>query len=146
LGPLFGFFRPRLDEERLIAAIREAEMRCSGEIRVHLVRHCKKEPAEAAAAVFEELGMRETANRNGVLIFVAWNSRRFAVIGDTGIHEKVGQDFWLAMHDAMKVQFAAGDLTGGIEAGIRMAAEQLVQYFPRMDDDVNELDDNISYG
>jgi uncharacterized membrane protein len=135
-----------LDEERLIAAIREAEMRCSGEIRVHLVRHCKKEPAEAAAGVFEELGMRETANRNGVLIFVAWNSRRFAIIGDTAIHEKVGQTFWLTVHDAMKAQFGARDLTGGIEAGIRMAAEQLAHHFPRMDDDVNELDDSISYG
>lgn len=121
-------------------------MRCSGEIRVHLVRHCKKDPAETAARVFEELGMRETANRNGVLIFVARNSRRFAVIGDTAIHEKVGQNFWLEVHDAMKAQFAAGDLTGGIEAGIRMAAEQLEQHFPRKDDDVNELDDSISYG
>lgn len=135
-----------MDEERLIAAIREAELRCSGEIRIHLVRRCKNEPAEAAARVFEELGMRETANRNGVLIFVAWNSRRFSIIGDTGIHEKVGQPFWLAVHDAMKAQFAAGDLTGGIEAGIRMVAEQLTQHFPRMDDDVNELDDSISYG
>jgi uncharacterized membrane protein len=143
---LFGFFAPRVDEERLISAIREAELRCSGEIRVHLVRHCKKEPAEAAALVFEALGMRETANRNGVLIFVASNSRRFAIIGDTAIHEKVGQTFWLEVHDAMKVQFAAGDLTGGIEAGIRMAATQLENHFPRMDDDVNELDDSISYG
>ena len=143
---MFGLFAPRLDEARIIAAIREAELRCSGEIRVHLVRSCKGEPAEAAANVFEQLGMRATAARNGVLIFVAWKNHRFAVIGDTGIHEKVGSSFWLQVHDAMKERFLLKDLSGGIEAGIRMTAQQLAQHFPRLSDDQNELDDSISYG
>lgn len=127
-------------------AIRAAELRCSGELRVHLVRHCHTDPAEAAADIFERLGMRKTEKRNGVLIYVAWKSHRFAVIGDAGIHEKVGPEFWLRVHDAMKEKFQTGDLTSGIEAGIYMAAEQLSVHFPRLDDDKNELDDSISYG
>lgn len=143
---MFALFSPRLDEERLVAAIRAAEMRCSGEIRVHVVAKCREEPAEAAARVFEQLGMRETSLRNGVLIYVAWKSHRFAVIGDVGIHEKVSGSFWLSVHDAMKDLFASGDLTRGIEAGIAMVAEKLALHFPRLENDQNELDDSISYG
>lgn len=143
---MFGFIAPKIDEQRLVEAIRHAEERCSGEIRVHVVRNCSTDPAEAAAKVFEQLGMHRTANRNGVLIYVAWKSHRFAIIGDTGIHEKVGSDFWLEVHNTMKEPFKQGDLTGGIEAGIRMAAQQMEQYFPRKAGDQNELDDSISYG
>lgn len=143
---MFRFSAPGLDEQRLVAAIQAAELRCSGEIRVHLVRRCNTEPAEAAAAIFEQLGMRNTEKRNGILIYVAWKNHRFAVIGDAGIHEKVGADFWLKVHDAMKEKFQLEDLTGGIEAGIHMVAEQLVAFFPRSDHDKNELDDSISYG
>ena len=132
------------DRTRIAAAIRAAEQATSGELRVHLQPRCGADPCRDAARVFERLGMTRTAARNGVLIFVAWRSRRFAVIGDTAIHARVGHAFWQATAEAMTPRLAAGDLAGGIEAGLQAAGAALQQHFPHRPNDVNELPDTIS--
>ena len=134
------------DRARIVAAIRQAEHATSGEIRVHVQPRCGADPCVDAARVFERLGMTRTAGRNGVLVFLAWRDRRFAVIGDTGIHERVGDAFWRATADAMTPLFASGDLAAGLEAGVRAAGEALRQHFPHRRDDKNELPDTISEG
>jgi uncharacterized membrane protein len=143
--PFFQPFRAA-ERQRLLAAIRAAEQTTSGEIRVHVQRHCSPDPCLDAARRFERLGMTRTAARNGVLIFVAWRDHRFAVIGDRGIHEKVGEPFWRTTADAMTPHFAAGDVVAGIAAGVQAAGEALRQNFPRQPDDRNELPDEISHG
>jgi uncharacterized membrane protein len=143
--PFFQPFRAA-ERQRLLAAIRAAELTTSGEIRVHVQRHCSQDPCRDAAQRFERLGMTRTAARNGGLIFVAWRAHRFAIIGDSGIHEKVGEAFWRATAAAMTPHFVAGDLVAGIEAGVLAAGEALRQNFPRQPDDRNELPDEISHG
>ena len=132
------------DRARIVAAIRQAEHATSGEIRVHVQRRCGADPCRDAARVFDRLGMTRTAARNGVLVFLAWRDRRFAVIGDTGIHQRVGAAFWRATADAMTPCFAAGDLLAGVVAGVLAAGEALRQHFPHQRSDVNELADEIS--
>lgn len=132
----------------LVAAIRQAEVTTSGEIRVHLEDVCPTpEPLDRAAQVFGELGMHKTARRNGVLFYLAWTSRQFAVAGDIGINEAVPDDFWETTKEAVIGHFRQEDYVGGLEHGIRQVGEQLKRYFPYdAATDVNELDDNISIG
>ena len=137
---------PARGRTRLVAAIRAAEQATSGEIRIHVQRRCSDDPVRDATRVFERLGMTRTAARNGVLFFLATRARRFAVIGDTGIHRHVGDAFWQATAAAMTPHFVRGDLVGGLEAGVRASGEALKQHFPHQRNDINELSDTISEG
>lgn len=134
---------PQIDDARVVAAIGAAEQRTSGEIRVVLARQPASDPVAAAKAQFEKLGMTQTAARNGVLIYVAPASRTFAVIGDTGVHEKCGDPFWSALATAMTDHFRRGDFTGGLVLGIDRAGALLAEHFPRAPDDRNELPDKV---
>ncbi len=133
-------------EKRILEAIRQAESLTSGEIRVHLQRRTGGDPLEPAKTKFEQLGMTRTKERNGILFFIVLGEKKFAVIGDTGIHEKVGDAFWTSIADTMTGFFKTGDLAGGIEAGVLKAGDALATHFPRKSDDVNELPDNLSTG
>lgn len=135
---------PPLDNARVVAAIAAAERRTSGEIRVLFSRHKTDDAVAAAKRQFERLGMTATAERNGVLIFVAPRSRKFAVIGDTGVHEKCGDRFWTELAAAMSDRFKHADFTGGLVLGIERAGALLAEHFPRRPDDVNELPDDIA--
>ena len=132
----------------LVAAIRQAEITTSGEIRVHLEDTCPTpEPLDRAAQVFAELNMHKTAARNGVLFYLAWESRQFAVAGDIAINAAVPDDFWETTKEAVLEQFRREDYVLGLERGIKMVGEQLQRYFPyHAPSDQNELDDAISYG
>lgn len=141
LGRLLG----QLDQERIVAAIRAAEERTRGEIRVHASNRAVDDPRREAARQFERLGMTATAERNGVLIYLAPRSQRFAILGDSGIHEKCGPDFWKEVAAAMEQDFREGRFTEGLLKGIARAGDVLAKYYPRTATaDVNELPDQVS--
>ena len=133
----------KIDHDRVVAAIGEAEKKTSGEIRVLLARHKAPDPVAAAQRHFERLGMTRTQHRNGVLVFLAPRSRTFAVIGDTGVHEKCGDPFWRELADAMSEHFKRGDFTAGLVHGIERAGALLAGHFPPAAGDRNELPDEI---
>ena len=141
-----SFFAPQLplDQPRVVAAIGTAELRTAGEIRVVVSRRKTDDPVAAAREQFERLGMTQTKLRCGVLIFLAPASRAFAVIGDTGIHEKCGAAFWSELAEAMNGHFKRGDFTAGLIHGIERAGELLAVHFPRSPDDRNELPNEIA--
>lgn len=134
---------PKIDHDRVVAAIVAAEAKTSGEIRVILARRPHPDAIAAAQKHFERLGMTRTAARNGVLIFLAPRSRTFAVIGDTAIHEKCGDAFWTELAAAMTEHFKNNDFTAGLVHGIDRAGSLLAEHFPRQADDRNELPDTI---
>ncbi len=135
-----------LHEPRIVQAIRDAEGRTEGEIRVFVAnRQLHGEDILARARVeFARLGMAETAGRNGVLFYVVPRERRFAVIGDEGVHAACGQEFWDATAEAMGALFREGKFTEGLEAGLRRAGDVLAAHFPRRGDDRNELPDAVA--
>ena len=99
-------FVSKLDSDRIVQAIRAAESGTSGEIRVYVQRgHLPGDALVAAHKVFRKLGMQKTNERNGVLIFVVPRARKFAVIGDEGVHEKCGKDYWQRLVDSMREYF-----------------------------------------
>jgi len=128
-------FMPRIAHKRVLAAIRAAELKTSGEIRVLVARHRTADPVAAAQAYFHRLGMAKSPHRNGVLIFLAPRSRRFAVIGDKGVHEKCGDSFWAGLAETMSERFRRGDFTDGLVHGIERAGELLATTFPRTIED-----------
>lgn len=134
-------------QKEVVAAIREAEMATSGEVRVHIEHHCPTEDVlDRAKEVFKHLGMHRTELKNGVLFYVAVGDRKFAVIGDRGINERVPHDFWNQVRDLMREQFAHQKYAEGLSEGIKQAGQQLKMFFPRQQDDKNELSDDISFG
>jgi uncharacterized membrane protein len=139
-------FLKTLDNDRIVAAIQAAENRSLGEIRVHVTAQAEVEVEAAARAQFEKLEMTKTVLRNGVLIYVAPRSQRFAVIGDKGIHERCGPDFWKAVAKAMEDDFRAGRYTDGILDGVIAAGDELAKHFPRPEShrDANELADDVT--
>ncbi|HLT07843.1 MAG TPA: TPM domain-containing protein [Cyclobacteriaceae bacterium] len=135
------------DRARIIDAIISAEKETSGEIQVHLENHCKGDVLDRAAEVFETLKMHKTAQRNGVLFYLAVEDHKFAILGDAGINSVVPAHFWDDIKEVMVTHFKSGQFTEGLCIGIGMAAEQLKAHFPYDEHgDENELPDEISFG
>jgi len=133
-------------QEQIVLAIQVAESHTSGEIRLAVEPFCKGKPLERAAIYFQRLDMDKTAQRNGVLIYLATEDHQFAIIGDYGIHSKVPADFWEETKELMVQHFRQGNVIQGLIEGINHAGEQLHRFFPRQDDDVNELPNEIAFG
>jgi uncharacterized membrane protein len=138
-------FLKQLRHDDIVAAIREAEKKTSGEIRVFISHKNIADPVPAAQAHFVEMGMAKTQDRNGVLIFVAPRAHKFAIIGDTGVHARCGDDFWRQVADEMTGHFRKSEFSSGIIHGITRAGELLASHFPRRPGDRNQLPDGIEH-
>lgn len=131
---------------KVVAAIEDAELATSGEVRLHVDDFCKGDVLDRAAYIFEKLEMHKTDLRNGVLFYVAVSDRKFAILGDAGINQKVPDNFWDEVKDIVLSNFKEGNYEAGLSEGIRKAGEQLKAHFPYQKDDENELDNEISFG
>lgn len=138
-------FFTKEEQQKIVAAIKEAELNTSGEIRVHIENHCKEEALERAAELFYDLKMNHTAARNGILFYLAVKDHKFAIIGDEGINKEVEHDFWNDIKDEMISNFKENKFTEGLIAGILKCGDKLKKHFPYQNDDVNELSDEISF-
>jgi len=138
-------FFSEADQQQIVVAIKRAEKSTSGEIRVHIEDYKKKTVLDRAAYWFKKMGMHKTALRNGVLFYLAVNSKQFAILGDVGINQKVDDDFWKEVSDVMLEHFKNEKFSEGLSKGIEMAGEKLKKFFPYQSDDVNELSDDISF-
>lgn len=142
------------EEADIVEAIRIAEKNTSGEIRVHIEAksistETPKKQIDAfdrAAEVFDMLHMNNTKESNGVLIYVAIEDRTLVIMGDKGINDVVGQNFWESTKDTIIEHFKNGDMKQGLVDGILKAGEKLKKHFPHQKDDKNELPDDISVG
>lgn len=134
------------DLERVRDAVRQAEERTSGEIRVHLDDTIADDVLDHAAFVFEELGMHRTKDRNSVLIYVSVAERRAAVVGDAGINARLPAGYWNETLSVILEQFKADRYAEGLCMGVQRLGEQLRTHFPREADDRNELSDDVSIG
>jgi uncharacterized membrane protein len=139
-------FLGALDHERIVKAIQEAEGRSRGEVRVHVSQKTVADATADAARQFEALGMTQTAERNGVLLFVAPVSQTFAVVGDEGIHARCGPGFWKDVAAAVEADFRAGRFTDGIVKGVVRVGDALATHFLRAEGatDRNELPDEVT--
>ena len=137
----------RIDPKAIVEAITQTEKSCSTEIRVHVEPRLRGgDILEVAKRTFERLGMTRTRLRNGVLLFIAAEEQRYAILGDQGIHEKVGDEFWQAVANHIHEHFKAGEFTEGIVQAIGEVGSQLACHFPLHAGDINELANEVSFG
>ncbi len=145
MGKVKDFFSAE-EQQTIVNAIAAAEKGTVAEIRVHLDSVCLGNPISSALKLFHKLGMDKTAEHNGVLIYVAYKSRKCAIIGDSGINAVVGDGFWDECYKLMTDNFREGDFVSGISLAIERAGDKLKEFFPYKDGDINELPDEISFG
>ena len=137
-------FMARLDHGRIVAAIKVAEGQTSGEIRVYVQRgEMEDDPLVVAGQKFVEFGMEKTRARNAILILVAPRAQKFAVVGDEGIHQKCGVEFWEKLVANMRAHFQREAFTDALVEAIESAGNLLAAHFPRQPDDRNELPDIV---
>ncbi|WP_316801661.1 TPM domain-containing protein [Pedobacter nototheniae] len=134
-----------IEQDKIAKAIADAEQATSGEIRIAIDKHCEGDAYERAIDYFAKLNMDKTAQRNGVLIYLAHADHKFAIIGDTGINRVVPDNFWETTKVAMNAHFANGNLADGIVAGVALTGEKLALFFPYQTGDINELPNDIVY-
>ena len=134
------------DRKAIQEAIREAEKQTSGEIRVHADTKCSGDPVQNAIAQFERLKMHETKDRNGVLIYIATEDRKLAIIGDQHINEKVSSDYWETTKNQLITAFKKGEYVTGITEAIADVGKKLKVHFPYLSDDKDELTNDLSTG
>lgn len=135
-----------LDQVRVVKAIEEAEKKSSAEIRVHIQPSAHgRDVRHVAEKTFERLGMTKTELRNGVLLFILSRDQKFAILGDRGVDEKVGEGYWEGMAAELGNRFRAGEFTEGIVGAIERVGELLAEHFPFSPrSDVNELTNELS--
>ena len=140
-------FLGKLDHDRIVNAIKTAEAKTSGQIRVYVQRgELARDPLIAAQKKFQKLGMQATKERNGILIFVVPRARKFAVIGDEGVHQKCGDEFWQQLVERMRAHFQNENFTDALVEAIEEAGKLLARHFPKTAPPQNELPDEIIEG
>lgn len=138
-------FFTKEQQTKILESVKEAEKATSGEVRVHIETSCNEDVLDRAAWIFGKLGMQKTAQRNGVLFYLAVNDRKFAILGDAGINAVVPAGFWDEISLLLAKNFREGHFTEGLCEGIILAGQQLKAHFPYQREDVNELSDEISF-
>ncbi|TAH02211.1 MAG: TPM domain-containing protein [Sphingobacteriales bacterium] len=140
-------FLTTAETQRVVAAIKAAEKRTSGEIRVFIESRCRYVKAiDRAKEVFFQLEMDETEQRNATLLYIATKDKQLAVFGDEGIYQKTGASFWNNEVALMLTAFKKEQFADGIAGCVTDIGEALHQHFPYDSDDKNELPDDIIFG
>lgn len=122
---------PRLiDVARVRDAIVAAERATSAELRVSLAPWFWGSVERAADKAFVRLGMTATKEHNGVLFFVVPSRRAFVVLGDSAVHDRLGQAFWDELAAILSAHFARGEFTQGLLVALARAGQQLASKFP----------------
>lgn len=139
-----NFFNKQ-EEQVIIDAIVKAELKTSGEIRVHIENFCFGNGLKRAKVIFKKLKMQNTKERNGVLFYIAARSRKVAVLGDEGIYQKLGATFWEKTVNNLINQFKENKKADALANSIIECGSQLSSFFPRSSNDADELSNTISY-
>ncbi|MFN5642588.1 MAG: TPM domain-containing protein [Sphingobacteriales bacterium] len=151
---LFSFSKKRpeifteQEQEKIVKSIAEQEKRTSGEIRLYVEPHCAFiDPVDRARELFHDLKIDQTRERNGVLIYIAYVDHQLAIVGDEGIYQAMGNEFWHAEVKKILSHFSAHHFVEGVLEIISDIGTALIQKFPyNSDTDRNELSNDIVFG
>jgi uncharacterized membrane protein len=139
-------FFSEAEQQQIIESITQAEAKTNGEIRLHIEAYCPKDPYERAKELFEQLNIHQTEHRNGVLIYVAYEDHKLAILGDKGIYGKTGPNFWVEEKDLLVSYFKQNAYATGLCRAIADVGEKLSVFSPKTAKNVNELPNDISFG
>lgn len=134
------------EQAQIQQSIATAELKTTGEIRVHIERKCSTDPLVKATKLFVSMGMDKTINRNAALIYLATEDHKVAIVGDVELNKVVPSHFWDDECALMISHFKQGKLVTGLCAGIEEVGKELAMFFPAENDEINELTNDISFG
>ncbi len=134
------------ESEQFVHTIAQTEMQTIGEIRIHVEDLCEISPYDRAIEVFNKLGMYNTQQKTGVLIYLATEDKKLAIVGDKGIHNILGINYWDKILTEMKTKFQTDSIFDGVMHGLKSISAELITHFPEKRDPNNELSNEISYG
>jgi uncharacterized membrane protein len=123
-------FLDSLEHDRVHQTIQAAEKGTSARIVVYISHKNAADPMLAAQAVFKKLGLETAEKKTGLLFFVAPKTQKFAVLGGTALHEKLGQIWWDRLSDSLRAHFQRGSFTDGLVAALEEAGRDLKTHFP----------------
>jgi uncharacterized membrane protein len=124
-------FHDQLDKSRLLAALADAERKTTGRIYVYVSHRPITDALAAAQRRFAYLGLsRLHDDRASVLIYIAPRTHKFAIIGDTAIHERCGESYWERLAETLSTDLKAGDLTAALLNAIGSLKATLEEHFP----------------
>jgi uncharacterized membrane protein len=132
--------------DRVAETVREAERKTSGEIRVIIVSDFEKgvkTAREQAIHEFYRNGMDKTRDKTGVLILLVLERRAVEVLADQGINEKVESGTWDKVVSAVSQGIKQGRRCEAVCNAVREVGDTLALYFPRREDDTDELPDTV---
>jgi len=125
------------DLDDIAAAVGRVERAATAEVRVHLERYVRRRRGEApdalarARALFHQLGMHQTRHRNGVLVYLALEDRKLAIVGDEAIHARVGDVYWERVRDLMVSHLRAEAPRDAVVHAVEDLGRVLAEHFPR---------------
>lgn len=135
------------EDERagIVAAIEKAEQATSAEIKLIVLGRRRGDIKRTAADLFKKYHLDRTEQQNAVLILLILANREFLIYGDEGIHQKAGQSFWDDVREIMQANFQKDAFGAGLQLGIERIGEKLSEYFPYLQGDINEIDNEITH-
>lgn len=134
------------EDKEIAAAIENAERYTIGEIRVFIEKKCREDVMVRTKKIFYQLKMQHTLAHTGVLLYVAYDDHKLAILGDEGIHEKVKQEFWDEVMKEMMSNFSTGSFVNGLKHAIAKCGNELKKYFPADEINPNELSNEVVTG
>jgi uncharacterized membrane protein len=135
-----------IESEQFVHTIAQTETQTIGEVRIHIEDLCEVSPYDRAIEVFNKLGMYNTAQKTGVLIYLATEDKKLAIVGDKGIHDILGIHYWDKIIQEMKSKFQSESIFNGVMHGLKAISSELITHFPEKRLPNNELSNDISYG
>ena len=139
------------DLDEIAAAVGRVERAADAEIRVHLernVHHARGEAPDAlkrAQVLFQHLGMHKTRHRNGILVYLALDDRKLAIVGDEAIHAHVGDAYWAGVRDRMVSHLKAEAPRDAVVHAVEDLGRVLATHFPRKEGDApGDLTNEVS--
>lgn len=133
---------------RISNKIKEMEKLTAGEICVSIKENVpvfkrKKSIKELAQEEFFKLGIQNTVDDTGILIYILFGRREFYILADKGINEIVPQDTWDKIKDEMHQKFSKGEFSKGIINAVERVGKILAGHFPVKPDDINEISNRV---
>jgi uncharacterized membrane protein len=131
---------------RIEQAVKASERAHRGEVRFAIeaslpLLHLKMTTRKRAEQVFAQLGVWDTEENSGVLIYVQLVDRRIEIVADRGIAKRVAQAEWDAICRALELAFAKKQYEAGALEAIAAVTAILAREFPAGAVNPNELPD-----
>jgi uncharacterized membrane protein len=123
-------FLNRLEHERVHRAVQSAEKDTSVRIVVYISHRRVTDPMKAGHQAFKKLKLETEQEKAGLLFFIAPQSRKFAVLGGTALHEKLGQAWWDRLVQVLSADFRREKFTDGLVSVLDEIAPALKLHFP----------------